>query len=179
MLWTNQVNGLTCLSLVFHLTTRKPFKVIIEQLSSSVPFQTQEEVQSLLLPLPALHLSFFISLQLQVFPNVWFVVIACVCTHEWLTTDFNYGANIQFKDITLSHICTVCHDGCWLAGNKHLLCITSIMFYTFIYNFALHEVKSPTMWLISRLSDCGWLTSVMYVTVSVALKYFSRRPLIM
>ncbi len=94
-----------------------------------------------------------------------------VCRHEWLITDFNYGANIQFIDVILSHICTACNDG-WL--------VLYHIFYTFIYNFPLHEkVKSPTMWLMSHLSVLWMIYNYDDVTVSVALKYLPHKPLIM
>lgn len=41
--------------------------------------------------------------------------------NEIETTDFNYGANTEFLDVILSFICTVCNDGCWLAGKKTLV----------------------------------------------------------
>lgn len=86
-------------------------------------------------------------------------------THECCTTDFNYGANTELTDNILSLICTVCNEGCSMAGKKHLFCTACIMFYTFVWNFfyiifALQkEVKSPTMWLIYHLSVCEWFTS--------------------
>lgn len=59
--------------------------------------------------------------------------------NELWTTDFNYGAKIEFPDIILSHRCTECNDGCCLAEHfvSHLPCF--ILLYGTVYHFALHK----------------------------------------
>lgn len=35
-------------------------------------------------------------------------------SESW-TTDFKYGASVDFRDVILSHSVQFCNDGCWLA----------------------------------------------------------------